>query len=61
MTIKSAVKAHLRQDTDTTNKTSSNELLHINTTAATTSELQYSINNDNRNGHTDPTSVNTNR
>lgn len=61
MNTTSAIKGHLRQDTYTTNKTRTNELLNITTTAATTSELPYSINNDNKNGHTDPTSVNTNR
>lgn len=61
MNTTSAIKGQLRQDTYTTNKTRTNELLNITTTASTTSELQYSINNDNKNGHTDPTSVNTNR
>lgn len=47
------------QRNDTTNKTGSNESLHINTTTDTTSDLQYSIHNGNENGHTESTSVNT--
>lgn len=56
MNTSSVIRAPLRQDTDPINKTSSNELLHVNTTAATISELQHSI-NSNENGHIGPTSA----
>lgn len=48
------------QSNGSNNKTSSDALLYINTTADTTSELQHGIINGNTIGHgTDPTSVKT--
>lgn len=58
----SDILAPLTQSNDSSNKTSSDATLYINTTANTTSELQHGIINGNKIGHgTDPTSVNTNQ
>lgn len=53
--------ATLLQRSDSTKMTNSDEWLHINRTTDTTSYPQYSIDNGNENGLTDPTSINTYR
>lgn len=58
----SDILAPLTQSNDSSNKTSSDATLYINTTANTTADLQQGIINGNKIGHgTDPTSVNTNQ
>lgn len=59
MNTTSYMTATLSQRSDSTVRTNSDESLNINTTTDTTSYLQYSINNGNENGHTEPTSANT--
>lgn len=56
----SDITAPLTQSKDSNNKTSSDASLFISTTADTTSDLQHSIINGKKIGHsTDPTSENT--
>lgn len=53
--------ATLLQRSDSTKMTNSDESLHISSMTDTTSYPQYSIDNGNENGLTDPTSINTYR
>lgn len=50
--------ATLSKRSDSTVRTNSDESLHINTTTDTTSYSQYSVNNGNENGRTDPPNAN---
>lgn len=50
--------ASLSQRSDSTVRTNSDESLHINTTTDTTSSSLYSVNNGNKNGHTESPNAN---